>query len=87
MSFQGNIFSFMPVFTYEHILLLIFLAFFRPLCVCVCLGKRKMEGGRERGCTHARTRACVWTQPSPNNLITKIRRLKKEKADFNLEQI
>jgi len=92
MSFQGNIFSFMAVFTYEHVaLLLIFLAFFRPLCspcwhiyVCVYLGKRKMEGGRERG-VHAR--ACVWAQPSPYNYIAKIRRLKKVKAHFNIERI
>jgi hypothetical protein len=53
------------------------------------LGKRKIERERERerwgGGVHVHM--CVWTQPLPYNLITKIRRLKKEKADFNLEQI
>jgi len=90
----------MSVFTYEHMaLFFIFLVFFRPLCspcwhiyVCVCVFEEKEDGGSEWGvhaCTHmcVCACACVWTQPSPYNLITKIRRLKKYKADFNLEQI
>ena len=63
--------------------------------MCVCVFGEKEDGVREGGgggvrahvCVCVCTRACVWTQPSPYNLITKIRRLKKEKTDFNLEQI
>jgi hypothetical protein len=108
MSFQGNIFSFIPVYTPEHVaLILIFLALFRPLCsscshICVCVSgekeDREREGGRwcsvrayvfvyARVCVCVCMRACVWTQPLPYNLTTKIKRLKKEKANFNLEQI
>ena len=55
--------------------------------MCVCVFGEKEDGVREGGgggarahvCVCVCTRACVWTQPSPYNLITKIRRLKKEK--------
>jgi hypothetical protein len=102
MGFHGNIFSFMPVFTLEHVaLILVFLALFRPLCspclhICVCVFGEKEDGERERGrgahaclcvCVCARARVYVLTQPSRYNLITTIRRLKKEKSDFNQEQI
>ena len=56
--------------------------------MCVCVFGVKEDGGREgvggthmraRVCVRVCTRACVWTEPSPYNLITRIRRLKKEK--------
>ena len=54
------------------------------MCMCVWWKGRWSERrgwGRTRArmCVCVCTRACVWTQPSPYKLITKIRRLKKEK--------
>ena len=92
----------MPVFTLERVALILILpALLRPLCspclhicvcvyVCVCVffGGRKMVRGLVCVCTRDHVRPCVLTQPSPYNLITKIRKLNEErKSRLNLEQI